>query len=367
MRRYPQAIYLSIVLFMLTACSGSQDATPEQASTPQVDAQGRVQLTPTQVANLGIKTQKAAPARGVPVSGLPAEITVPLASSAQVTLPYAGVVTQVLVDEGETVQRGQPVLRVQSREWLAAQADWARARAESSLAAQQAKRDALLEKEGLIPAARMQESSTRAQVAAATVQQASAAMTQLRASGGSAGEFELLAPQSGRVLHRQIKPGQALEAMAPVFTLAADTRLDVQFAAPVELSGQLNVGQTIELPGGAVATIAAVGGDADAGAQSLRVRAQLAENSGLLPGQQLNITLQLPAPANAVAVPASALLQDGTQHLLFVQDAGAWRAIKVRQLGGDGQIAVVVGDGLKAGTTVVATGANLLKALTAAE
>ncbi|MDE2407548.1 MAG: efflux RND transporter periplasmic adaptor subunit [Xanthomonadaceae bacterium] len=357
---------MSTLLALLAACGTANDAAPVEA-TPKADAQGRIRLSAAQVANLGLRSVPAQAATTAPLTGLPAEVTVPLASSAQVTMPYAGVVTRVLVDEGETVHRGQPMLRLQSRELIAVQADLMRAQAASALAMQQARRDVLLEKEGLIPAARVQASRAQAQAASASVQQAVASLAQLRPSGGAAGEFELLAPQAGRVLHRQVKPGQALEALAPAFTLAADDHLDLEFAVPVEQAKRLQVGQQVTLPGGAQATVAAVGGDADAGAQSLRVRAQLAAGSGLLPGQQLDVTLQLPVPAGAVTVPAGALLQDGDGHLLFVREGDAWHALKVRQLGGDGRNVVVLGTGLHVGMPVVTAGASLLNTMTAAE
>lgn len=350
----------------LTACNRAADTAADPASVQHADAQGRIRLTAAQAANLGLREAPAVAAEAVPVPGLAAQVTVPLVSSTQVTLPYAGVVTRVLVDEGEQVQRGQPMLRVQSRELLAAQAEWARAQAEFGAATQQARRDALLEQEGLIPAARAQESRARAQAASATLHQARAALAQLRPSG-SAGEFEVLAPQAGRVLHRQVRPGQALEALAPAFTLVADDRLDLEFAVPLELAPQLQAGQRVALPGGGVARVVAVGGDASVGAQGVRVRAQVDAGSGLLPGQQLDVTLRLPAPAGAVAVPASAVLQDGAGHLLFVRENAGWHAVPVRQLGGDGTTAVVTGPGLRAGLPVAVAGGNVLKTLAAAE
>ena len=68
-----------------------------------------------------------------------------------------------------------------------------------------------------------------------------------------------------------------------------------------------------------------------------------------------------------MAVPASALLQDGDGHLLFVLEGDAWRGLPVRLLGGDGRRAIVTGAGLRAGLPVASAGANLLKTLTAAE
>lgn len=364
----PRLLVLAVALALpgLPACQRAPDPAADAALAPRADAEGRIRLSAAQAANLGLREVPATAADAVPVAGLPAEVTMPLASSTQVTLPYAGVVTRVLVDEGEQVQRGQPMLRVQSRELLAAQADLARAQAESGVAAQQARRDTLLEQEGLIPAARAQESRARAQMALASMRQASAALAQFRPSGAAA-EFELLAPQAGRVLRRQVRPGQALEALAPAFSLVAGKRLDLEFAVPMELAAQLRVGQTVALPGGGVARVAAVSGDADTGAQSVRVRAQVDAGSGLLPGQQLDVTLRLPAPAGAVAVPASAVLQEGKGQVLFVREDGAWRRVAVRQLGGDGRTAVVIGTGLRAGVPVAAAGGNVLKTLAAAE
>lgn len=348
--------------FLVSGCGGTPEPTPEAA--PQPDAQGRIQLSAAQQGNLGITVAKTVAAAEVPVTGLPAQVTAPLSASAEVTLPYAGVITRVLVDEGQQVRRGQPMLRVQSRELVAVQAEWVRASAEAGLARQQAGRDAQLLREGLIAQARAQESAARAAMAAASVAQARTQLTQLRpARGGVPGEFELLAPQDGRVLHRAVKPGQALEALASVFTLLEGDALDVEFNVPLALRDAVAPGLSVQLPGGARARVVAVGGDADAGAQGLRVRAQLDAGAGLLPGQQLEASLHLRAPADAVEVPASALLQHDEGHVLYVQEGRAWRGLRVRLLGGDGQRAVVQGVGLKAGMGVAATGGNLLKTL----
>jgi membrane fusion protein, heavy metal efflux system len=357
----------ALSLSVLSACTASAPPEAAEEQTPQVDAQGRIQLTEAQTQQLGIQQAPAVQATAVPVTGLPAQVMAAMASSVHVTLPYAGVVTRVLVDEGESVQRGQPMLRVQSRELIAMQSELAKAQAEFGVAAQQAQRDELLANEGLIPTARLQESKARAHVAKAAIQQAQASLVLLRPSGGAAGEFELLAPQAGRVLHRQVAPGQVLEAMAAAFTLAGDDRLDVQFSVPVELASQLQIGQIVMLPKDEKARVAAVGGDADVGGQSIRVRAQLEAGSHLLPGQQFAVALQLPAAAGALSIPVTALLQDGEQHVVFVQDGAAWRRVQVRQLGGDARIAIVQADELKAGMLVAVTGGNVLKTLLAVE
>ena len=354
---------LSPLLFTLSACGGQPQTKAEDAA-PKADAQGRITLSAAQLKNLGITQAIAKAASVVPITGLPAQITAPLAASTEVTLPYAGVVTQVLVDEGEHIRRGQPMLRFQSRDLVAVQAELARAHAEAGVSRQQASRDAMLLKEGLIAQARAQESTARAAIAQASVAQATTQLTQLRPSGrGMPGEFELLAPQAGRVLHRAVKPGQALDALASAFTVVEGNSLDVEFNIPLALRDAVQPGLLVELPAGATAKVMAVGGDADAGAQGLRVRAQLNAASALLPGQQLEASLHLPAPAGAVQVPASALLQQGDKHVLYVLEGQQWHAVRVTLLGGDAVTSVVQGQGLRAGAAVAASGGNVLKTL----
>lgn len=365
--RVLRLVCFSALLLSLVACGGKPQAEAE-AAAPAADAQGRVILTDAQLKNLGITHAVATAATRVPVTGLPAQVTAPLSASTEVTFAYAGVVTQVLVDEGAHVQRGQPLLRVQSHELVAVQAALARARAEAGVARQQASRDALLFKEGLIAQARAQESAARAAIAQTGVTQASAQMAQLRPSArGVVGEFDVLAPQTGRVLHRAVKPGQALAALASTFTVVEGDVLDVEFNVPLALRDAVRPGLQVALPAGAQARVMAVGGDADAGAQGLRVRAQLEAGTRLLPGQQLEASLQLPAPVGAVQVPAAALLQQGEQHVLYLRDGSAWHGVRVHLLGGDAHTAVVQGDGLTAGAKVAVSGGNLLKTLAPVE
>ncbi len=356
----------AIVAVVAMFCLRRPDGEPEAASTvPKADAEGRVSLSATQREALGIRTVDAEPAAYVPVTGLPAEAMPPLAASTQVTVPFAGVVTRVLVDEGESVRRGQPLLRVQSRDLIAVQGDLARARAEAGVAAQQARRDALLEREGLIPAARRAESAARASAAGASVAEANAQLSQLRrAPGGQPGEYDILAPQAGVLLRRQAMPGQAMAAMAPAFVIADSRELDIQFNAPVTLRTQLRPGLSVALPDGSRGEVLAIGADTDTASQMLRLRARAEAPDALIAGQQFELTLLLPAPPESVSVPASALLPHGDRDVLYVEDAeGRFRGQVVERLGGEGDAVVVRGAALGAGTRVVTKGVSVLKSL----
>ena len=339
-------------------------STEAEVAAPAADAQGRVQLSAEQRESLGIETVEGQAAKTIPVAGLPAEAMPPLTASSQVTIPFSGVVTRVLVDEGERVAIGQPLLRLHSRELIGIQGDVARARSEAGVAAQQSKRDATLAQEGIIPAARRAESAARASAARVTLDEANAMLSQLRRSpGGLPGEYDLLAPQSGLVLRRNVTTGKAVEAMAPAFVIADSDALDIRFSIPIALRAQLRPGLAISLPGDALGIVVAVGADTDSATQTLRVRARAESPDDLVAGQQFEITLQLPAPADAVTVPVSALQPHGQREALFVQDGEAFLGLVVERLGGDADSAVVRGAGLRAGMPVVSKGGSVLKSL----
>ncbi|MGY0504427.1 efflux RND transporter periplasmic adaptor subunit [Luteimonas sp. e5] len=355
------AVVLALAAWWFLRGNGGEETTAEP--TPVADAEGRLRLDAGQRRALGIRSVEAQATGVIPLVGLPAEAVAPLDASSQVSVPYPAVVTRLWVDEGQQVRRGQPLLRLQSRELIAVQGELARARAEAGAAQQQARRDRQLVSEGLIPRARQEESAARAATASASLGEATALLSQLRrAPGGAPGEFDLLAPRSGRVLRRQASTGQALDALAPVFMIVEGEAVDIRFDVPLALRAQLRPGLAIELPDGARGEVVAVGADTDTLSQTLRVRAR-SEDASLIAGQQFELTLHLPAPADAVAVPASALVNQDGHGVLYLDDGEALRAVRVEHLGGDADNAVVRGPGLQAGTRVVDSGTSILRTL----
>ncbi len=336
----------------------------QEIQAPVADAQGRVQLSTVQRDALGIELIDAVAAEDVPITGLPAEVMAPLAASTQVSVPYSGVVTRVLVDEGEHVQDGQPMLRLQSRDLIAAHGDLVRARAETRAAVDKANRDTTLVQEGIISAARKNESVARADAARASLAEAQAMFSQLRAvPGGLPGEYEVLAPQSGVVLRRNVGPGEALQAMAPAFVISETGELDIVFNAPVSLRAMLRTGLSIRLPDGSSGSVVAIGASTDSATQTLRVRARADASNTLVAGQQIEVSLLLPAPPDAVTVPVSALLSHAQREVLYVEEDNAFHGIIVERLGGDIEHAVVRGAGLVSGMQVVRRGGSVLKTL----
>jgi len=345
------------------------------------NSDGSITLTSAQLNAQGIETANAVTAKELPVPGLPAQAMAPLEASAQVVAPYPGIVTRVLVDEGAAVEKGQALAYIQSHEMLAAQGELTRARIEANAASQQARRDAALLAEGIIAAARNEQSQARNASAQSALRQAEGALAPLRpVRDGQAGEYELLAPMGGQVIRRHLTPGQATSAQSIAFVVAEPGIMDVVFSAPLRLQTAVARGASVRLPNGSIAQVVAVGADADPSSQSLRIRARLEStgNQGLayVAGQEFSVTLLLPAPGGAFAVPPAALLPAGDEYVLFVaqKDTAGDRvrihAVAVNLLGGDEHASIVSPSGsrrqtsaLTTGATVVTRGTSMLKSM----
>jgi RND family efflux transporter MFP subunit len=356
----------------------SHRATPEtrqaaESASAAPAADGSVALSAAQLRAQGVETAAIGAAAQLPVPGLPAQAVAPLLASAQVVAPYAGVVTRILVDEGATVRQGQALARIQSRDVVTAQGDLARARSQAVAAASQARRDAALLAEGIIPASRNEQSQASAAVARSALREAEGALSRLRpVDDGQAGEYELPAPMAGQVARRYLTPGQAVAALDTAFVVVEPGLIDVNFSAPLRLRAAIQPGLPVRLPDGATARVAAVGADTDPASQSLRVRARIEPGQGgalYAPGQQFSVSLLLPAPEGALAVPSSALLPAGENHVLYVAEGGdpmRIRAVAVRLLGADEGLGVVTAiepGRLAAGAQVVTRGTALLKSM----
>ena len=99
------------LLFPLTALAGP--ACAEHASNIGVSAHtGPVALSESQRKNLGLQTTGAAIVELGPSIDIPATLVVPPEKHGSVSAPFEGRVLEVLVKLGQTVQAGDPVVRV---------------------------------------------------------------------------------------------------------------------------------------------------------------------------------------------------------------------------------------------------------------
>jgi RND family efflux transporter MFP subunit len=278
-----------------------------------------------------------------------------------------GKVVQRLVDVGQAVHRGQPLMRIDPVD-LGLQA---RAQAEAVTAARARARQAGddearyrdLVAEGAVSASAYEQLRAAADAAKA---QLSAAEAQYDVARNATGYAVLVADADGVVVDTLAEPGQVVGAGQPVVRLA--------HAGPREAVVQLP--ETVRPAPGSQAQAMLYGGGHVAGVARLRQLADAADRvtrtyeakyvlDGTLADAPLGatVTLRLDGDnkASALQVPAAAVLDAGKGSGVWAV-AGeparvTWRKVDVLALGDD--TARVTGQ-LKAGERVIALGAHLL-------
>jgi RND family efflux transporter MFP subunit len=318
-------------------------------------------VSPEQATALGIETQPAAPATVLVVARLPASLLLPAGDTRAVVVPFGGVVTRLLAQEGESVAAGSPLVELHSTEYLAAGAAQRERAARLEQARAQAARDAALLREGVAPARQAQQSAAALQAIEAEFAAGRSLLAGTGAVPGQAAAYRLLAPAAGVVHEGELRLGERVAAGSSAALLISSDRLWAQAQLPAAQIGRLRAGQAVRLPGGpANGRVIAVGGVIDPDSRAALLRAELPA-AGLAAGQSLEIEILETPPAAARRVPAGALSRDGGQALVFVAVDGGFRTQAVEVLGRDGADAVLLG--LPEPAQVVTRGVAALKAL----
>lgn len=300
-----------------------------------------------------------------------AEVT-PAAANATLTLPgllmpvqqtvvhpqASGYVKRTLVDLGDLVRAGQTLAEIDTptldQDLLAARARVTQAEAQLALAQANDARSQKMVAQGIVSQQRADADATAAAAAAADVGVARAALRGLQAQ---AGYKRVTAPFAGRITQRTAETGQLVDGSAALFTLADTSTLRVTVQVPQSnmrgVSAGLEAAVTLrEYPGEQFAgRVTRTAGALDA-ARTLTTEVRLPNAEGrLLAGASVDVVLTVPNVAQAVLIPANALIvsSQGTQVARVEGETVKLVAVRLgRDLGR--QIEVI--EGLKPGERV---------------
>ena len=279
----------------------------------------------------------------------------------QVVAKTSGVALQVLAQEGQAVRAGQVLVRIdRARPALqAAQAE-----------AQVRKLEANYSRARTLAAQKM--------VSANDLDQLKYDLENARAVYNMArlelSYTDVVAPISGTIASRSIKPGNFVQINTPIFRIVDNSRLEATLNVPERDLETLKPGlpvslQVDALPGksfaGSVDRIAPV---VDAGSGTFRVICAFdgggpSTGSGqalLQPGMFGRIRIDYDQRANALVIPRTALLDDESDPAVFVARGGKAARVSVKLGYTDGEWAEVL-SGLKPGEQVVTAGKVALR------
>jgi membrane fusion protein (multidrug efflux system) len=294
--------------------SGSDDeAAPENVpSVVTVQLGALKQMTLHQYVS-GYGTVEAAPATAdQPAAG------------AQLAAPSAGVVAKVNVIAGQQVQKGDVLVELNSG---TATFDSAQAQAE-----------------------RQKKLYDQQNTSLKSLQDAEAQLAAL----------QVTAPLSGTVTRLTVKPGEAMDVNTSVAEVIDLSRLAVSSEIPAAEAADLKIGQEVQVQSKppVTATLSFVSPAVDAKNGTILTRALLPADSGLRPGQFVQLKIVTAVHTNCLAAPGESVVTDdsGQSVIALVNGDAAAQTPVTTGLREDGWVEVA-GTGLKEGASVVTVGA----------
>jgi len=344
--------------------------TPESEQLLQ-----RITLSDNQRQSYGITVTPLQPALEVSGAGYPARVVVPNSQLQVVSALQNGLLESLTVAEGDRVEKGQVLARLQSPGLLSLQRDLLQTLTQLNLARTTMERDRQLLDEGIIPERRFQESRSNWQALLTRKQQQEAA---LQISGMSATDIEqlirtrklsstldIVAPRDGVVLEQTVILGQKVETADPLFQIGELSPLWLEIHVPVEVVTDIRIGDRILVPlldiAGEIITIGRKVHEAD---QGTLLRAVVRDNiDQLRPGQFVQVRITRPSDkSHNYLVPRKAIVRVDRKTVLFIESDGGFQAIRVDVIGNrDDNLIIATEESLSG--HVVTSGAVTLKAI----
>lgn len=275
-------------------------------------------------------------------------------------------IVQVLAEEGDQVQRGQLLVKLDDATLLAqlaqAKARLATARAQRASAEDTYRRFSELAKEGGVSASELVSRRTALETASAQMAEAQAAIANFEAL---VAQTRVTAPTDGLVLKRDAHLGDVSSVGRALFALARDSRLEVEALVPETDLGRVRPGQTVKVTSDAQPDLAATGTvrqiapSIDAASRQATVEIDLPKGTGFQPGMFVRAAVDLGAQ-EALAVPANAVMAKEGGSQVFVLDGEVARARRVVTGPRQGEWVAIL-EGLQPGDTLITSGAGFLK------
>lgn len=362
-------LHTLIALLSLVALAACQDKAEPVAATPLPIIQNNQLHYPAGHPQLSLLlTTPAMAAKTIPVE-LPARLVWNEEKTQRIFPAFAGRVTHIKADVGQTVSAGQVLAQLASPEFGAAQADTSRALADATLARQALQRQRELFDAGVVARKDLEQAEADAARTQAEVARAQARTSLYGSATGVNQQLGLRSDIRGVVVERNLNPGQEVRpdsSGAPMFVVSDPGTLWVQIDAHEADVADLRPGARVNLMVPTLpdqkleATISAVTDQIDPNTRTIKVRATVANPQRLLKSEMLATVLYQRQVGNSIEVPASAVFLRGTQHYVFVQtEPGVFEPRDVKVVY-DGPRKVLLSEGLKEGEHIVSQNGLLL-------
>ncbi|MBP6115757.1 MAG: efflux RND transporter periplasmic adaptor subunit [Neisseriaceae bacterium] len=275
----------------------------------------------------------------------------------------AGIVTQILVSEGQQVTAGQPLAHIDAADLksqdLAASADVARLQALATEQANQLRRDRTLFEQGFISQAALE--NTQAQVTA-TQKQVAAAQAQQAQTQRNVGRSVISAPYSGSIQTRMVNLGEYVNPGSVLFGFSSTGHRQVKLSLGRNDGALVRIGQTILLGDSAPyleLTVSEVRSDLDPASRARIIYAPLPDDAPYVAGDSMKAQVVV-AQEPTLSIPKQAIVERPEGKVLYVVKPDNTVTERLVSTGYTDEQVVEITDGLKPGETIAIDGAGFL-------
>jgi cobalt-zinc-cadmium efflux system membrane fusion protein len=304
---------------------------------------------------------------------VPARVEVDDTRVTRVGAPITGRVTELLVHEGQTVERGQVLVKLYSTSLVDVQLGFLKAHSQRSLAERAVARAQQLLRAEVIGSAELQR---REAELAQTTAEVVAARQQLEVLGMPATSIkelerthlvnsttQIVASMDGTILERKVTLGQVVQPAETVVVVADLSHVWMIAEVPEQSAGAIRRGHRVQaeipaLPGSVVSgTLSFVSPTVNPETRTVRVRMDLPNPHGQFkPAMLAKMTLQDHAVRQQV-VPSTAVVREGDKEHVFVQISPDKFVLRQVELGPEFQNKRVLKNGVRPGEKIVVDGA----------
>lgn len=303
---------------------------------------------------------------------------------AEISPRVTGFLSEIKVDLGRAVRRGDVLAVVNSAEVSNAKSQYISAHGSVRLAQVTADRTQSLTKSGAVPARAELEAMTtlnQAQTSAMDAEQKlrnlgfdSDQLDAILTKKDTSNLLNIISPIDGFIVYRHAVKGEAVQATSQLFAVADTSRMwlwidlyeqdiaKIAVGQPVSftISGADPTGEELAFPG----EVTWLSTEVNDKTRTTRVRAEITNPKGRLRANQFGqAAIQIGSEHKATVVPKAAIQRKDGTDLVFLplEEPGTYRAQRVVTRSTDRNDVVEVAWGLKPGERVVTKGGFLLK------
>ncbi len=287
----------------------------------------------------------------------------------RVSTPIPGRVVKLQLLPGDSVRRGEELLRLDSPELATANADVAKADADERRTRLALERVRKLVEGGVAPQKDLEAADADHQQARAEAARARTRLRVLGAAVDSGAGYVLRSPVTGVIAERKVNPGMEVrpDLADPLFVITDPTHLWVLVDLPERSLGKVDRGHAALVDVDAYpdsrfkAVVDRIGETVDPTTRRVQVRLKIDNGDRRLkPEMYARVTLVADGARRAIRVPNSALVTEGLYSYVFVETApGEYKRRRVELLVQDREW-TYLGGGVQPGDRIVVTGALLL-------